>query len=77
MQGALNIGGNCCLFQMAEILKLSVTQYVLCLEVVLWNTYSEFSKHIINSLLVHLFFNTQVIIIIIIRNHLESDPTFI
>jgi len=71
------------LFQMAEILKLTVTQYVLSLEVVLWNIYSEFSKHIITSLLVHLlFFNTQVIIIIIIiiiiiRNHLESDPTSI
>jgi len=35
MQGASSNGGTCCLLKMAEIFKLTVTQYVLSLEVVL------------------------------------------
>jgi len=59
MQSALSIGGICCLFQMAEILKLTVTQYVLSLEVVLWDIYSEFSKHIKRAYLFTSYFSTH------------------
>jgi hypothetical protein len=59
MQGALSTGRTCCLFQMAEILKLTVTKYVLSLEVVLWNIHSEFGKHNTKSLLFTCYFLTH------------------